>query len=72
LYYSCAGCQQKGKTVCNGPAHPGGDLTIGFVDVKQHVLAPDGIADLLKSLMERQAAKSESVDQASHAAAGDK
>jgi site-specific DNA recombinase len=62
-YYSCAGCQQKGKTVCEGRHIPAATLDeIVLINLKQHVLAPDRIADLLKSLMERQAAKSESVD----------
>ena len=35
---------------------------IVLINLKQHVLAPDRIAVLLKSLMERQTAKSESAD----------
>jgi hypothetical protein len=60
---SCVGCQQKGKSVCKGRHIPAATLDeIVLVNLKQHVLAPDRIADLLKSLMERQAAKSESAD----------
>jgi site-specific DNA recombinase len=63
-YYSCAGAQQKGKTVCKGRHMPAGTLDeIVLTNLKQRVLAPDRIADLLKSLMERQTAKSASVDQ---------
>jgi hypothetical protein len=62
-YYSCAGCQQKGKTVCKGRHIPAGTLDeIVLTNLKQRVLAPDRIADLLQSLMNRQAAKSASAD----------
>ena len=62
-YYSCAGAHQKGKTVCKGRHIPAGTLDeIVLTNLKQRVLAPDRIVDLLKSLMERQAAKSESAD----------
>lgn len=60
-YYSCAGCQQKGKSVGKGRHIPAGTLDgIVLTNLKQRVLAPDRIADLLKSLIERQAAKSAS------------
>lgn len=62
-YYSCAGCQQKGKTVCKGRHIPAATLDeIVLTNLKQRVLVPDRIADLLKLLGERQAAKSESSD----------
>ena len=62
-YYSCAGCQQKGKSVCKGRHIPAATLDeIVLANLKQRVLAPDRIADLLKSLIDRQAAKSESAD----------
>ena len=62
-YYSCAGCQQKGKSVCKGRHIPAATLDeIVLTNLKQRVLAPDRIADLLKSLIERQAAKSVSAD----------
>ena len=62
-YYSCAGCQQKGKSVCKGRHIPTATLDeIVLTNLKQRVLAPDRIADLLKSLIERQAAKSEFAD----------
>ncbi|WP_456727439.1 recombinase zinc beta ribbon domain-containing protein [Bradyrhizobium sp. USDA 3364] len=61
-YYSCAGCQ-KGKTVCKGRHIPAATLDdIVLSNFKQCVLAPDRIVELLKSLIERQAAKSESAD----------
>ncbi|MFN4923525.1 recombinase family protein [Bradyrhizobium sp.] len=62
-YYSCAGAHQKGKTVCKGRHIPAGTLDeIVLTNLKQRVLAPNRIADLLKSLIERQAAKNESAD----------
>ncbi|MBR0861698.1 recombinase family protein [Bradyrhizobium diazoefficiens] len=62
-YYSCAGCQQKGKSACKGRHVPAATLDeIVLTNLKQRVLAPDRIADLLKLLIERQAAKSESAD----------
>jgi site-specific DNA recombinase len=62
-YYSCAGCQQKGKSVCKGRHIPAATLDeIVLTNLKQRVLTPDRIADLLKSLIERQAAKNESAD----------
>jgi site-specific DNA recombinase len=62
-YYSCAGGQQKGKSVCKGRHIPAATLDeIVLTNLKRRVLAPDRIADLLKSLIERQAAKSESAD----------
>lgn len=62
-YYSCAGCQQKGKSVCKGRHIPAATLDeIVLTNLKQRVLAPDRLAEILKSLIERQAAKSESAD----------
>lgn len=62
-YYSCAGAHQKGKSVCKGRHISAATLDeIVLINLKQRVLAPDRIADLLKSLIERQAAKSESAD----------
>lgn len=62
-YYSCAGCQQKGKSVCKGRHVPAATLDeIVLTNLKQRVLAPDRIADLLKSLIERQTVKSASAD----------
>lgn len=63
-YYFCAGCQQKGKMVCKGRHIPAATLDdIVLTNLKARVLAPDRIADLLKSPIERQAAKSESAGQ---------
>jgi hypothetical protein len=52
-----------GKTVCKGRHIPAATLDeIVLMNLRQRVLAPDCIAVLLKSLMERQTAKSESAD----------
>ena len=62
-YYSCAGCQQKGKSVCKGrhiPATVLDDIVIS--NLKQRLLTPDRLAALLRSLADRQAAKTEAVD----------
>jgi site-specific DNA recombinase len=62
-YYSCAGCAQKGKTVCKGRHIPAATLDdIVLTNLKTRVLAPDRLAELLKSLIERQAVKTESAD----------
>ena len=48
---------------CKGRHIPSATLDeIVLINLKQRVLAPDRIADLLKSLTERQVAKSESAD----------
>lgn len=49
--------------MCKGRHIPAATLDdIVLINLKDRVLAPDRIADLLKSLIERQAAKSESAD----------
>jgi hypothetical protein len=53
----------EGKVGLQGPAHSGSDPgRIVLTNLKQRVLAPDRIAEFLKSLIERQAAKSEAAD----------
>lgn len=50
-YYSCAGHQQKGKTVCKGRHIPAATLDgVVLTNLKKRVLARDRVADLLKSL----------------------
>ena len=62
-YYSCAGCQQKGKSVCKGRHIPAAVLDgIVVSNLKQRLLTPDRLAALLRSLADRQAAKTEAVD----------
>ena len=62
-YYSCAGCQQKGKSVCKGRHIPAATLDgIVLSNLKQRLLTPDRLAQLLQTLADRQAAKTEAVD----------
>ncbi len=61
-YYSCAGCQQKGKSVCQGrhmPMEKLDDLVIA--NVKERLFAPDRLAVILEALIERQGAKDRAV-----------
>jgi site-specific DNA recombinase len=62
-YYSCAGCQQKGKSVCKGrhmPMEKLDDLVIA--NVKERLFSPDRLAVILEGLVERQGAKDRAVD----------
>lgn len=53
----------EGQIGLQGTPYPAATLDeIVLTNLKQRVLAPDRIADLLKSLIERQAAKNESAD----------
>jgi site-specific DNA recombinase len=62
-YYSCAGCQQKGKSVCKGRHIPAAVLDgIILSNLKQRLLTPDRLAALLQTLADRQSAKTEAVD----------
>jgi hypothetical protein len=55
-YYSCAGCHQKGKTVCKGRHIPLSQLDELVVDnVKTRLLAPERLGSLLEALVERRA-----------------
>jgi site-specific DNA recombinase len=50
-YYSCAGCQQKGKSVCKGRHVPAATLDgIILSNLKQRLLTPDRLAALLRTL----------------------
>jgi site-specific DNA recombinase len=62
-YYSCAGCHQKGDSVCKGRHIPAAILD-GIVvgGLKQRLLTPDRLVALLQTLANRQAAKTEAVD----------
>ena len=62
-YYSCAGCHQKGTSVCQGRHIPAAVLDGIVVNgLKQRLLTPDRLATLLRTLADRQAAKTEAVD----------
>ena len=61
-YYSCAGCQQRGKSVCRGrhmPMEKLDDLVVA--NVKEQLFAPDRLAVILETLVERQGAKEQAV-----------
>ena len=61
-YYSCGGCQRKGKSVCPGRHIPMGKLDdLILNNVKQNLLTSDRLTDILKSLLERQADKDRAV-----------
>ena len=62
-YYSCAGCQQKGESVCKGRHIPAAVLDSIVVDgLKQRLLTTDRLTSLLEKLAERQTAKKKAVD----------
>ena len=57
-YYSCAGCHQKGKSVCKGRHIPTAKLDNLVVDnVKEKLLTPERLSFILEALLERSAAK---------------
>ena len=61
-YYTCAGCHQKGKSVCKGRHVPMGKLDTLILDnVKSQLLVPDRMTIILGALLERQATKNSSV-----------
>ena len=62
-YYSCAGCHQKGETVCKGRHIHASTLDdIVVSNLKERLFTPDRLAELLQSLVSRQSAKNEAVD----------
>jgi DNA invertase Pin-like site-specific DNA recombinase len=62
-YYSCAGCQNKGASVCKGRHIPTATLDgIIISNLKQRLLTPDRLAALLQTLADRQTAKTDAVD----------
>jgi site-specific DNA recombinase len=62
-YYTCAGCHQKGKTVCKGRHVPEAKLNGLILDaVKAKLFAPDRLASILEALIDRQADKQNQVD----------
>lgn len=57
-YYSCAGCQQKGKSVCKGRHIPTAKLDSLIVEnVKDQLLTPERLTFVLQGLLERSTAK---------------
>jgi DNA invertase Pin-like site-specific DNA recombinase len=57
-YYSCAGCHQKGKSVCKGRHIPTAKLdNLIMENVKEKLLMPERLSFILEALLERSAAK---------------
>jgi site-specific DNA recombinase len=62
-YYSCAGCQQKGQSVCRGRHVPMAKLDgIVIENVKGRLFTPERLTRMLASLFERQLAKNRAVE----------
>src|SRR5262245_39567786 len=62
-YYSCAGCHQKGKSVCAGRHIPMAKLDALIVEnVKDRLLGPERLTKILEALVERQGAKASAVE----------
>jgi site-specific DNA recombinase len=61
-YYSCGGCHRKGKSVCRGRHIPMGKLDNLIVDnIKQMLLMPERLAQILRAFLERQEHKDRAV-----------
>ena len=62
-YYSCAGCHQKGKSVCGGRHIPMAKLDALIVEnVKDSLLGPGRLTKILEALVNRQGAKASAVE----------
>jgi site-specific DNA recombinase len=62
-YYSCAGCHQKGKSVCRGRHIQMAKLDrLVIENVKERLFTPERLTKILESLVERQRAKNRAVD----------
>ena len=63
-YYTCAGCHQKGKSVCKGRHIPMGKLdTLIIESIKSLLFEPDRLATILGTLMDRQTSKDAAVEE---------
>ena len=61
-YYSCAGCQQKGKSVCKGRHIRMEKLDGAVIDnVREKLLAPERLSVILDQLVERRALQDQAV-----------
>jgi site-specific DNA recombinase len=62
-YYSCAGCQQKGRSVCQGRHIPMAKLdTLIIENVKDQLFNSERLRVILEALVERQGEKDRAVD----------
>ena len=63
-YYTCAGCHQKGITVCKGRHIPESKLDHIVIDaVKAQLLKPERLSSILEALIERQGHKDAAVQE---------
>ena len=61
-YYSCAGCHQKGKSVCKGRHVPMEKLDSLIIEnVKSQLFAPERMSVILGALVDRQTGKQKAV-----------
>src|SRR5262249_47521686 len=61
-YYSCTGCHQKGKSVCKGRHIPMASLDdLVVANVKDRLLNPGRLANILEALIDRQSVKESAV-----------
>jgi len=61
-YYSCAGCHQKGKSVCRGRHIPMVKLdNLVIANIKERLFTPDRLAIILEGLLERRESKDKAV-----------
>ena len=63
-YYTCAGCHQKGITVCKGRHIPESKLDHIVIDaVKAQLLKPERLTSILEALIERQGHKNAAIQE---------
>ena len=61
-YYSCSGCQRKGKSVCKGRHVPMPKLDeLVLQNIKEQLLVPERLTGNLEALMERRSEKDQAV-----------
>src|SRR5262249_15046382 len=61
-YYSCTGCQQKGKSVCRGRHVPMAKLdSIIIENVKERLFTPERLTIILEALLERRSASDRTI-----------
>jgi site-specific DNA recombinase len=61
-YYSCAGCQQKGKSVCKGRHIPMAKLDdLIIANVKERLLSPDRLTEILEAVIDKRSVQDQAV-----------
>src|SRR5262249_40038790 len=61
-YYSCAGCHQKGKSVCRGRHVPIAKLDALVIEnVEERLFTPERLTIILEALLERQSANDRAI-----------